>query len=290
MRATLRTGLRVLAVAGLAVLLSGCIKAHQILTLNPDDTVDGSFIIGVSKELVDMTGQDPDALLEEMTASDSPLPEGVDVETSDYDDGEYVGKQYTFSGVSLDAFNANGEITIAREGDEFVVDGAADMSDPGQGVDLNDPTTQQLMESFDVKVQVTFPGPISESNGEEDGNMVSWTPALGEVNEIHAVGSAIASGGGLGGSLLWIILAASVVVIGLMVFFIRRSSMKGELTAEEIAEGTPQVHEAAPTDAAPTMGVPPTPDASTAPAAPPAPEASPAPESPGPPGGADTAD
>ena len=296
MHTTLRTGLRVLTVAGLALLLSGCIKAHQILTLNPDDTIDGSFIVGVSKELVDLTGQDPNALLEQMTATDSPLPEGVDFETSDFDDGDYVGKEFSFSGVSLEAFNANGEITVDRDGDDFVVEGAADMTDPGEGVDLNDPTTQQLMESIDVKVQITFPGPVSESNGEVEGNTVTWTPALGEANEIHAVGSAIASGGG---SLLWIILAASIVVIGLIVFFVRKSSMSGGPTEAEIAEGTPEPP-MAPEAPAAALEAPAAPMAPEAPAAAPeppadvpsptAPEAAPAPDAPEGPVGTDTAD
>ncbi|MGZ4149814.1 MAG: hypothetical protein ACXVQJ_07230, partial [Actinomycetota bacterium] len=57
MRGMLRTGGRVLALVALALLLSGCLKLDEHLTLKPDNTVDGTVTFGVSKQLIQMTGQ-----------------------------------------------------------------------------------------------------------------------------------------------------------------------------------------------------------------------------------------
>ncbi len=270
----LRAVVRVVAVAGLTLLLSGCIKAHQIMTLNEDNTVDGSLIFAVSKELVELSGQDADSVLDEMTQGDTPLPEGIDFESKPYDDGEFVGQEFTFSGASLEDMSGDGEITITREGDTFVVDGSADLSQGADGVDLSDPTTAQLLEAFDVKVSITFPGAITDSNGEVDGNTVTWVPEFGGVTSIHAKGSAIGNGGGGGGILLWVLLGvAAIVVIGVVMAVMKRgkdTTPAGDAVAE--GDGAVPTDDAMPAPAGmpsdPPVVAPPMPEAPSAPEAP----------------------
>ena len=236
MTRNVRTITRVVALAGLAVLLSGCIKAHQDLTLNEDDTVDGSFIFAFSKELSELVGQEPDALLEGVNQGEAPLPEGVEFEEQDYDDGDYVGKEYTFEDVPIETMSSEGELSITREGDTFVVEGSADLSEQTPGIDPNDPTQQQVLESFDVRLSVTFPGDVSETNGEVDGRTVTWTPQLGEVNDIHAVGSAIATGGGA--ILVWILLGVAAAIVIAVMFVMMTRKSKGA-APETPVEGMP---------------------------------------------------
>ncbi|MGZ4678422.1 MAG: LppM family (lipo)protein, partial [Acidimicrobiia bacterium] len=161
MRGMLRTGGRVLALAALALLLSGCLKLDEHLTLKPDNTVDGTVTFGVSKQLIQMTGQSASDVLDQMTQSGAPVPSGVpNVQTSDYSDDTFVGKTYTFSGASLDQINGQGadQLTIKRDQDTFVVDGTLDLSSGGAaGIDLNDPTTKTLMQNFQVSIAITFP-------------------------------------------------------------------------------------------------------------------------------------
>jgi len=71
---------------------------------------------------------------------------------------------------------------------------------------------------------MTFPGKVIEHNGELSGNTVTWTPVYGEVNEFSARASAIdGGGGGLSLPLLIGIIAAVLIALGLVLFFVLRS-------------------------------------------------------------------
>ncbi len=220
----IRRGLRIGLMAGLAVLLGACLRAEQSLTLNPDNTVDGTITLAVSEQLIELSGQNADDVLAQMTQGDSPIPDGVEVQESDYDEDGFVGKTYTFSGATLEQISQTGDLTITREGDTFVVDGALDLSAGSTGVDPSDPTVQQLLDQFDVSLSVTFPGAVSENDGTLDGRTVTWTPAFGENTTLHAVGSAV--GGGASSALIWIVVALIVVLVVVVVLLVMRGRKK----------------------------------------------------------------
>jgi hypothetical protein len=280
MRSVFRTAARLLGVVALTVLLSGCLKATQELTLNEDDTVDGTVIFAVNKEFLEMAGVSADDFLQQLTEGEGPLPTGVEYETAPYEDDEFVGSEFTFSGAPLSAFSGgNGELGITREGDEFVVAGTLDATseelDP-----TGTPGAEQILESFDVRISVTFPGDVSESNGEVDGTTVSWAPELGATTEISARGSAIATGGG--GVLLMILIGAAilVVIVLLLLVLMRKKPQVTEAyepATEDLAEET-------------TTPVPPPPVASSAgPESPDSPDSPESPDSSGSPEGGDAA-
>jgi hypothetical protein len=270
-----RTAARLMGIVALAVLLSGCLKATQELTLNPDDTVDGTAVFAVNKSFLDMAGVSADEFMDQITQGEGPLPQGVEFETAPYEDDEFIGSEYTFEGAPLSAFNdpGGGDLAITREGDAFVVSGTLDATS-----EELDPTTtpgaEQILESFDVRISVTFPGEIESANGEIDGNTVTWTPALGETTELSARGSAIASGGG--GSLPLILIGVTVVVVIVVLLVViagRRRSRPAEPsgvegappaapTADLVAPAAP-VAEPAPPAPPVTEEVPPPPPAST---------------------------
>jgi hypothetical protein len=237
MTSKVRLAGRVLGVATLALVLTGCIKVAQDLTLNADNTVDGTATIAVSKELLQLSGQTEDEAISSLTESDAPLPAGVEFTTEKYDDGDFVGQTYTFSGVGIDKFagSSDGELSIVREGDTFRVSGNLDLSGGDAGIDPNDPTTKQLLSTFEVRISVTFPGPVDTANGEIDGKTVTWSPSFGDNLELSAVGSAVDSGGG--GMLLWILIGAAVLVV--IVLLVVMSSRRSKNTsAEAPAAGT----------------------------------------------------
>jgi len=288
--------------------LSGCMKIDMQLELNSDDTVDGTMIMAISKEMAEMMGQDPAALAEEM-AGDLTPEEGDPGEYSQkpYDDGEYVGTEVTITGSSLEAMEGTtsetGELQIVRDGDEFVVSGEMDLSEEamgGGGEDLG----FDLSESFDVRIAITFPGKVSEHDGELSGNTVTWTPKFGEVTPVNARGSAVDGGGGgdLPIALIAGIAVAVLLLIGLVLFFVLRGRKKaapavatgyptegyagytptaapGETYAPappaQPTQAYPQTGYAQPTEAAPYTP-PQTPPAPPAPPTPPAPPAPPA--------------
>jgi hypothetical protein len=260
MRTTSRLARRALGLAALTLALTGCLKLSQDLTLNADDTVDGEITLAVSKQLLELSGQSEEEAISSITEGDTPLPEGVEFETEPYDDGDFVGQTFVFSGAPLASFSGEGtdELSIVHEGDTFVVSGSLDLSQGSEGIDPDDPTTQQLLESFDVRISVTFPGAVESANGEIDGKTVTWRPEFGENLELSAVGSAIDSGGG-GGALLWILIGAAVVVVVvlLVVLLSRRGTGSGGAEAAPAGIGFSPPGEAA--AAAGAIGAPPAP-------------------------------
>ncbi len=54
----------------------------------------------------------------------------------------------------------------------------------------DDPMTKAIMDSFVAQVSVTFPGKVSEYDGELNGTTVTWTPELrrGDRDERARVG------------------------------------------------------------------------------------------------------
>jgi hypothetical protein len=278
-----------LAAAG----LTGCMKMDMQFDLQSDDTVDGTMIVAVSTELAELTGQSPEDLADQMTSEMVPLDEGEgEWSTEPYDDGEFVGSEITFEGAPL-ASMAEGatdeSLSIVRDGDEFVVSGEMDLTDTTGSAE--DPMFAGMMDSFDIRIAVSFPGAVSEHNGELSGNTVTWVPVFGEVLEISARGSAIEGGGGSG--LPWLLIGGIavglLVILGLVLFFVLRSRKS---STPAVAPGYPDPamgYPAQPVDPGqpawtPDTAAPPAPPVETyqppvppaaPPAAPPAPPAAP---------------
>lgn len=195
----------------LAVGLSGCVKLDLDLRLQPEDTIDGTLVLAVSNELAELLGQDADGLAAELQSEllgsdDAP----ADLDAEPYDDGEYVGSTATFTGEPLDAFDGE-NLQITREGEEFVVTGLLDLTETdAEQVPGLDPEP-------DIRVAVTFPGPVSEHDGELDGTTVTWAPSAGERLELNARGSAVPTAVGAtfgAGGMLWLV---GLSLLGLLV-------------------------------------------------------------------------
>jgi hypothetical protein len=241
MTRALRAATRGLALAALPLLLSGCIKLTMDLDVASDDTVSGTVILAVDKNLLELSGSD----FEDAIGSDALVPpdvEGVSVEP--YDDDEFVGQEITFDGTSLDEVNQGGggedDFNIVREGDTFRVSGVLDLTfdqAETEGVPI-DP--EQLFESADISITLSFPGEVRSANGEIDGNTVTWTPQVGERTALNAVASAV----GGGSSMLWIVLAvvALVVIAAIALLATRRKAPAITTPTGEAVAGTP-VHE-----------------------------------------------
>ncbi len=209
---TMRRTVALAALLALAVIsLSGCFKLDMSLELSPDDTVDGSIILAVNKTQADLFGGE-DALREALSGQGGGLiddaPSTGTVETRDYEDSDWIGNEYIFSGVALDEFSGadTGDLSITREGETFVVEGTLDLSQGTEG----DAAASALLDSAETEISITFPGAVQSSNGVEDGNTVTWSPKAGEVTEITAVGSAKAG-------FPWTVVVAVVALLALVV-------------------------------------------------------------------------
>lgn len=269
---TTRRAVKTFGIASALVLaLAGCVKMDINLDLQGDDTVDGHMTIAMSQALIEMSGEDPDTLVEQMQSdildSDGELGE---VRVEPYEDDDFVGSTTHFTGADLATFGSDDadSLSIVRDGDDFVVTGA---------MDLTGEENEQLgamMGSFDIRIAITFPGAVAEHTGELEGRTVVWTPKLGERNEISARGSAVA-GGGAGGLPMGVLLAVGLGVLALVVIVVllvvRNRSRGAEAGAPALATadgatyapaadaGTyaPGAAPGAPVPPAPGHGVPP---------------------------------
>ncbi len=216
--------MRLALVGVLVVVLAACFKIDMDLTVSEDDTVSGTMIFALQQSVIDLMGGDPDAFFDDADMA----PDVEDLTTEEYTEGEFIGRQYTFSGVPLDEFSGDGsgeDLTIVRDGDVFRLSGVLDMSDAagGDAGDMGfDPAT--VMSGAELNIKVTFPGEVQEANGVIDGNSVSWEPDPMGRNELSAVASAVPGGGG--SSMLPIIIGILVVVAAAVAFFLLRQRRK----------------------------------------------------------------
>jgi hypothetical protein len=240
-------------VFALALLLTGCLKLDMELTIGSDDSVSGSVVFGVSKDVLELTGGSAEDLLGGETPFPSDQP-GVTAEP--YDDGEFAGQEFKFDGVPISEFSDEQDpdsLTIVREGDTFEVSGALDLSSGVTGA--TGPDAEQFFSSAEIRIAITFPGSVVEANGDIDGNTVVWEPRFGERLELQAVGSAIDTGGDSNTTVLLLIGGAIVVVVIVVAAYAMSRRKKGPEAT--IAEVSPEPEVAAPGSAAAPAPVPP---------------------------------
>jgi hypothetical protein len=283
MRRRWRTVAKVAAVGALALLLTSCLKLDMRLELKSDNTVGGSIIFAVDKQVLDLTG----ASAEDILGSAAPLPSGAPGVTSkDYDDGKFVGKEYAFDAVPLDEFAGDpsdpDSLSIVREGDLFKVSGVLDLSQGVTGATgLSGVNVEDLFASAQISISITFPGEVKSSNGTVSGNTVTWTPKFGDRLELQATGSAVASGGS-SSIVMWVLIGAGVILLLIIVFVLLSRRGKGGTPAAVGFEGAPAAAAgeapAAP-EAAAVMPTP-APEAITTPAPPTTPAPAPPSEAP----------
>ncbi|WP_278236222.1 hypothetical protein [Isoptericola sp. AK164] len=193
-----RAATAALAAVGLLA-LSGCMKVDWDMTLSEDDTASGTVIMGISDEFAESLGMDPQELWDMSNEGEDSLTEDLPEGSTEqpWSDGEYTGVEVGFVDQPISEMSGEGsdDLSITRDGDEYVVDGVFDLSQDAQDMeDMGGELPEGLLDSFDMRIAVTFPGAISETTGEVDGNTVVWTPSVGEVTEVYARGSAVSGG------------------------------------------------------------------------------------------------
>lgn len=193
--------------AALVTALAGCLKLDANLSIE-GDTVSGTLLTTLDKQAAAQLELDPEAVFgtenDQLTSLD-----GVTAEP--YDDGTWAGTELTFDRVDIDDLNA------LSEGDP---EGLRILRDPAHGtyelslvLDFSwiselegeqigaDPEVDlaELLADFEVTVAVTFPGEVTEHNGELSGTTVTWRPQPGERSELRAVALGARAGGQPGG-------------------------------------------------------------------------------------------
>lgn len=244
---TLRAG--VAAVAALA--LAGCFKIDMDLTLD-EDLVSGSVIMGIDKEFIEWAEQmgegSADDLLSELDTDELEELEGATVEP--YEDDSYVGQRISFADVSLDEFNdPDDSLNIVYDADSgtYTVAGDMDMRDFDDEASMDEAEeflppgmTDALTDAFDITVAITFPGEVTEHNGELSGSTVTWRPVPGELNEMSAVAR---TGGSTPVALIAGVGLAVLAVAAVLGFWLTRRNRPEPGRPPDGEPGAPEPHE-----------------------------------------------
>jgi hypothetical protein len=252
------------------VSLTGCMKLDADLEVHEDETVSGSMTVGMSKQAVEMMssfgegfggafsegedggtdGEEPaepdlEGFEDEFFDADD-VPEGAEVEP--YEDDKFIGQTMTFDGISMDELNAtSGEEedtwTLTREGDTFIFAGNADFSEEEGEPDAAEMEGMEEIEAMfaesEMEISVTFPGRVTDSNGEVDGNTVTWRPEFGEALDMRAEADASPS------FPVWPVVGGvvGVLLLGGLVLIALRQRRSRETPSPEPLEGRPTEHQ-----------------------------------------------
>ena len=202
------------------LLLSGCVRFQADLKFNPDDTVDGSIVVAVVLSDEDDAKEQAAASVEQI---ESQLLAGLRGETgvraSEYDQDGYFGTRFDLDDTPLAAFSGGGnegKLALSRDGDEYVFSGLLDFT-PDDGEDAPDPDD----DTTNITISVTFPGTVTDHNGELNGSTVSWSASPEQRIEMDARGSVTPNGPPLWLTIL-ISLAGLAVVVAVLVMVLRR--------------------------------------------------------------------
>jgi hypothetical protein len=177
----------------LVFLLSGCLKLDATLTVNPDNTITGDYVVAYKKN-PNATPDTGFGAVRELLVTRGTAT------ASKYDDGDYEGTRYRLEGVPLDDLarfvavtydkRQTGTIKITRDGSEFLVAGTFDFRETTP-VKRTAEQQRQAEDSFRVRVQLTFPGQVESGNGTIEGNKVTWVMNPFVLNTLQAQASAI---------------------------------------------------------------------------------------------------
>ncbi|MDI1465495.1 hypothetical protein QEZ54_31450 [Catellatospora sp. KI3] len=207
----LRRPIRALAALALVAFgLSGCMKLDMDLTVNSNDTLDGTAVVALDRKLLSMGGQSPEKAFDQAGDTVKDLPKGSRTEV--YDDGKFYGKKIIYDDLSFAAFNSGGagapRIEHANGKYTFTADLKTGSSDLGPQAELARP----LLSGIQITIALTFPGDVIEhdAHARVDGRKVTWQLSLGEDNRLRAVAED-------GPGIPWAVVAAVGGVAGLAV-------------------------------------------------------------------------
>lgn len=287
-----------LLVAATVLFLTGCVKLDVDLTVGEGDTVSGTYILAIDRSVLQLTGQDADQFYNQLSSSldTAALPEGASADVEKYDQDNFVGAKITVKNIpiselsdlgrtaSADSASASAStstFTLTHDGDLYHFRAVIDTSSSALG---NSPISipAQVTSNAELRVKMTFPGEVTETNGSMSGTSVTWEPKLGDTAELTA--TAKDSGGSTGGGgssntliVIVAVIAGLAVVIVLLVLLLARGRRENAPPPPEPVLGPPPglgSLGAPPPSAAPA---PPTTPSAPAPAAAPAPPPPPAP-------------
>lgn len=175
-------GRSAIAAISLAFLLTGCVKAHVDLTVQPNDQIDGTIVMAVDRSFIPPGEKSEDALVSEVQKRTF-KGTATGAQQVAYSDERYVGTEVIIRGMTLLDFGrstADTGLKIVHQGGRFRLSGTFDTVRMAPASTISPEDARRLADSFDVLIRVTFPGRVINSNGKVEGRTVTWRPSLGQ--------------------------------------------------------------------------------------------------------------
>jgi hypothetical protein len=132
-------------------------------------------------------------------------------------------------------------LSIKRQGDNLVVSGLLDTGSYEADLESN-PLAASFTEGFadltSIKMSITLPGEIIQTNGEVDGQTITWTGSFGEKLELQAVAASP-----LAGPINWLhIIGLAVLALGLAaglgIWFVSKNKPKNGASSKSTKSTT----------------------------------------------------
>jgi hypothetical protein len=162
------------AVLVLGLLVGGCARVRTALAVQPDDTVAGEVVVATPEAGPDDKGP--------RITIPPELENAVDV--GEYRQDGYVGSLLRFSDLTFaqvgqlhrvsDQVGEGTRLELRRQGNRVIVTGSVDL-------------TTVSVDKADFQLKISFPGEVTDTNGDADSGTVSWTFTPGEVGDVNAV-------------------------------------------------------------------------------------------------------
>lgn len=167
-------------------LLSGCLRYTESVTIAPDDTVSGIIIIGARKQ-----GSSGDAPMPSpQPGQQLPAPTSTTsrIVVAPFEHDQESGYKVTFRGATFEEVSQfaplgekGGALQLTREGNDILVSMTIDLTYAVPSDQIG-----YYQDNAKATVQLTVPGTIISSDGQVDGQTVSWELQPLELNTLEA--------------------------------------------------------------------------------------------------------
>lgn len=157
-----------------ALCLTGCVRLRATIAVSSDDHVSGELIVAA------LPGRDDDP----GPQLNVPPTLASRVRAQPYVIDGYTGSQLFFNGLAFDELRqlagsaststSRYQLTLRRAGSVVALTGFVDL-------------TQVPKDKTDVQVKMSFPAHVTSTDGNNDGDTVTWSPKPGQVTQLNAM-------------------------------------------------------------------------------------------------------
>lgn len=155
----------------LVFVLTGCVRQHVDITVQPDGTkVDIDMIAAADTEWAKEQGIDLDAKAQENQVDASSF--GPEARFEKFADGKWVGQHLIAPNTPMENVTNGGLLTYTHEGDTLTF--TTSPRQLGWGAESSN-FDEVVNSEADLRLRVKVPGQVQETNGKLEGEWVVWT-------------------------------------------------------------------------------------------------------------------